>query len=157
MSEPLSFNPFSYEMHENPYPTYARLREEAPCYHNEEMGFWVLSRFDDVLEGYRNWEDFTSTKGVSLESGGSSVPSMIEMDPPQQTELRKLVVKEFNPRRVNALEPRVRGLTTRFLDGLIEEGECDLIARFAALLRVIPLPSKLEAVSSPFGSMRRKR
>ena len=90
MSEPLAFNPFSYEMHEDPYPTYERLREEAPCYHNEEMAFWVLSRFDDVLEGYRDWENFTSTKGVSLEEVGTdSAPSMIGMDPPRQTQLRK--------------------------------------------------------------------
>ncbi len=135
MSEPVSFNPFAYEMHEDPYPTYARLREEAPCYHNEEMGFWALSRFDDVLEGYRDWERFTSTRGVALEEvGTASAPSMIGMDPPIQTKLRKLIVRAFNPRRVGALEPRVRALTTRFLDDLIEEGECDLIARFAALL-----------------------
>ena len=70
MSELLSFNPFAYEMHEDPYPTYARLREEAPCYHNEEMGFWALSRFDDVLEGYRDWENFTSTRGIALEEVG---------------------------------------------------------------------------------------
>ena len=135
MSELLSFNPFAYEMHEDPYPTYARLREEAPCYHNEEMGFWTLSRFDDVLEGYRDWENFTSTRGIALEEvGRGSAPSMIGMDPPRQTKLRKLIVRAFNPKRVGALEPRVRALTTGFLDQLVEEGECDLIERFAALL-----------------------
>lgn len=139
MSEPLVFNPFAYEMHEDPYPTYERLREEAPVYHNEEMGFWALSRFDDVLGGFRDWERFTSTHGVALEDvGRGSAPSMIGMDPPVQTKLRKLVVRAFNPKRVGALEPRVRGLAQRFLDGFIEEGkskgECDLISRFAALL-----------------------
>jgi cytochrome P450 len=135
MSEPLVFNPFAYEMHENPYPTYARLREEAPCYHNEEMDFWALSRFDDVIEGYRDWERLTSTGGVALEEVGTgSAPSMIGMDPPMQTKLRKLIVRAFNPKRVGALEPRIRALTTRLLDGIVEAGECDLIARFAALL-----------------------
>jgi len=135
MPEPVSFNPFAYEMHEDPYPTYERLREEAPCYHNEEMGFWVLSRFEDVLEGYRDWESFTSTQGVALEEvGTASAPSMIGMDPPIQTTLRKLVVRAFNPKRVGALESRVRTLTTAFLDKFVEEGECDLIERFAALL-----------------------
>ena len=101
MSESLSFNPFAYEMHEDPYPTYERLREEEPCYQNEEMGFWVLSRFDDVLEGYRDWENFTSTRGIALEEVGTeSAPSMIGMDPLVQTKLRKLVVRAFNPRRV---------------------------------------------------------
>ncbi len=41
-SEPLVYNPFSYEIHEDPYPTYARMREEAPAYHNPELGFWAL-------------------------------------------------------------------------------------------------------------------
>lgn len=135
MSEPIVFNPFSHVMHENPYPTYARLREEAPVYHNREMGFWAISRFDDVLAAYRDWETYTSTGGIALEQGGSeSAPSMIGMDPPMQTKLRKLVVHAFSPKRVGALEPRVRALTTRFLDTFIEQGECDLIASFAALL-----------------------
>ena len=68
MSDSISYNPFSHEMHEDPYPTYIRLREEAPAYHNAELDFWALSRFDDVLEGYRDWDSFTSTKGIALES-----------------------------------------------------------------------------------------
>ena len=155
MPEPLVFNPFSYEMHEDPYPTYARLREEAPCYHNAEMDFWVLSRFDDVLDGYRDWERFTSTKGISLEEVGTdSAPSMIGMDPPRQTALRKLIVKEFNPRRVGALEPRVRALTTRFLDRFVEDGEGDLIARFAALLPSDVISTLLGAPAEDHASLR---
>jgi cytochrome P450 len=135
MSDSISFNPFSFEMHEDPYPTYERLRDEAPAYHNEEMDFWALSRFDDVLNGYRDWESFTSTRGIALESTENiSAPSMIGLDPPGQTKLRKLIVRAFTPARVGAMETRVRGLATRFIDTFIEEGECDLIARFAALL-----------------------
>jgi cytochrome P450 len=155
MPEPFSFNPFDYEMHENPYPTYARLREEAPCYHNQEMGFWVLSRFDDVLEGYRDWESFTSTKGIALEEvGTASAPSMIGMDPPVQTKLRKLVVRAFNPKRVGALEPRIRALTTGFLDQFVEEGGCDLIERFAALLPSDVISTLLGAPAEDHASLR---
>ena len=135
MPEAIVFNPFAYEIHEDPYPTYTRLREEAPLYHNEALGFWALSRFDDVLNGYRDWETYTSTHGIAIgESGEISSPSMIGLDPPDQTKLRKLVVRAFTPHRVGALEERVRTLATGFLDRFIEEGECDLIARFAALL-----------------------
>lgn len=155
MTEPLVFNPFSYEMHEDPYPTYARLREEAPCYRNPDMDFWALSRFDDVLEGYRDWERLTSTRGVALEEVGTdSAPSMIGMDPPRQTQLRKLIVREFNPKRVGALEPRVRGLTTRFLDRIVEEGECDLIERFAALLPSDVISTLLGAPPEDHASLR---
>jgi cytochrome P450 len=135
MPAPLVFNPFSHEMHENPYPTYARLREEAPVYHNAEMGFFALSRFDDVLAGYRDWETYTSTGGIALEEVGTdTAPSMIGMDPPRQTGLRKLVVRAFSPQRVSALEPRIRALAARLVDDFVEEGACDLVARFAALL-----------------------
>lgn len=135
MAEAIQYNPFAYEIHEDPYPTYERMREEAPAYHNPELDFWALSRFDDVLNGYRDWQNFTSTLGIAIgESGNISAPSMIGMDPPDQTKLRKLVVRAFTPARVGAMEARIRGLTTRFLDDLVEEGECDLIARFAALL-----------------------
>ena len=135
MTDSLEYNPFAYAMHEDPYPTYARLRDEEPVYQNEKLGFWALSRFDDVLAGYRDWAAFTSTGGIALEEVGTdSAPSMIGMDPPDQTALRKLVVRAFAPTRVGALEPRVRRLTTGFLDQVVEAGECDLIERFAALL-----------------------
>jgi cytochrome P450 len=155
MSEPLVFNPFSHTIHENPYPTYARLRDEAPVYHNEEMGFWALSRFDDVIAAYRNWETYSSTGGIALEAGSTeSAPSMIGLDPPLQTKLRKLVVRAFSPSRVGALEPRIRRLTTGLLDSFIEQGECDLIARFAALLPSDVISTLLGAPKEDHGSLR---
>ena len=131
----LLYNPFAYEIHEDPYPTYARLRDEEPVYRNPEMGFWALSRFDDVLSGYRDWETYTSTRGISLgDATLGSAPSMIGMDPPDQTKLRKLAVHAFTPKRVGAMEARIRAITTRLLDAMVETGDCDLIATFAALL-----------------------
>jgi cytochrome P450 len=66
--------------------------------------------------------------------GTGSAPSMIGLDPPGQTALRKLVVRAFTPKRIGALEPRVRRLTTGFIDKMVEAGECDLLASLAALL-----------------------
>jgi hypothetical protein len=154
-TDDLVYNPFAYEIHEDPYPTYARMREEAPVYHNQALNFWGLSRFDDVLEGYRDWESFTSTRGIALgDAGTGTTPSMIGMDPPNQTGLRKLAVHAFSPKRVAALEPRIRGLATRFLDGLVEEGECDLIARFAALLPSDVISTLLGAPPSDHNDLR---
>ena len=60
MSDSLVYNPFSYDMHEDPYPTYARLREEAPAYHNEEMGFCsavvTRSEYSAILFDCWPWE-----------------------------------------------------------------------------------------------------
>ena len=129
------YNPFDHALHHDPYPTYRWLRDEAPAYYNDEMDFWALSRFDDVLDAFRNWEAFTSTGGIALEEVGTSdAPSMIGMDPPDQTALRKLVVRAFTPRRVAAMETRIRTLTTGFLDAIAGEGSCDFIDRFACLL-----------------------
>ena len=69
MPAPLVYSPFAYEIHEDPYPTYARLREEAPAYHNPELDFWALSRFDDVHAAMQDWETYSSSAGVSLEQG----------------------------------------------------------------------------------------
>ena len=60
------FDPYDYDLHEDPYPYYRRLRDEAPLYHNEELGFWALSRHQDVREGFRNSTTLSNRDGVSL-------------------------------------------------------------------------------------------
>ena len=44
----VEYNPYDWKIHEDPYPTYAALRSEAPAYYNEEIDFWALSRHADV-------------------------------------------------------------------------------------------------------------
>jgi cytochrome P450 len=129
----LSYDPFDYALHRDPFPTYRRLRDEAPAYYNPRLGFWALSRFDDVLEAFRDWETYTSTRGVALEEVGG-VRSMIQMDPPEQVRVRQLVSRAFTLRRIGELEPRIRTLSRQLLDELCELGSCDLIERFCALL-----------------------
>ena len=51
----MELNPFSYEFHEDPYPTYRWLRDNAPLYRNERLDFWALSRFADVMAGFVDW------------------------------------------------------------------------------------------------------
>ncbi len=70
-SDAVVYDPYEYEMHEDPYPTYERLREEAPLYRNEQMDFWALSRHADVLEGFRDFERFSNSHGVSLDPAAS--------------------------------------------------------------------------------------
>ena len=63
----LAFSPYDYAIHEDPYPTYARLRDDAPLFHNPEVGFWALSRHADVIDAFRDPERFSSAYGVSLD------------------------------------------------------------------------------------------
>ena len=133
------FDPYAYEIHEDPYPTYARLRDEAPLYRNDELGFWALSRHADVLAGFRDSELYSSAFGVSLEPSSigpdaSRVMSFLAMDPPRHGRMRGLVSRGFTPRRVVDLEPRIRELTVAYLEPVLEQGSFDLIADFAGKL-----------------------
>ncbi len=135
MAAPLEYDPYAYEMHEDPYPTYRRLREEAPAYHNARLGFYALSRFRDVWQAIQDWGTYSSAEGVSLERGsGAAPPMIIAMDPPRQQQLRRLVSKAFTPRRIAALEPIVRLLTRKYLEPVLAGGACDFIQDFAAKL-----------------------
>jgi cytochrome P450 len=130
------FNPFDYEFHRNPYPTYEWLREEAPVYENPTLDFWALSRFDDVLAGLHDPATYTSGHGVALEDEGPDGPagSMIHLDPPEHTAMRKLVSRRFTPRRIAELEPRVREWTRALVATIDGRSQFDVVTDYAALL-----------------------
>jgi cytochrome P450 len=135
----MELNPFAWEFHENPYPTYHWLREHAPLYRNESMGFWALSRFRDVMGAFLDWQTYSSIGGLILERLDPAhlelTPMMIFMDPPRHDRLRKLVSRAFTPRRVAALEPFVRDRAARLLEPLARDGEGDFVVDFST-----PLP-----------------
>ena len=132
------YDPYDWKIHEDPYPTYRALRDEAPAYYNEELDFWALSRHADVLEAFRDPVSYSNRYGVSLEQDqvddASAVMSFLAMDPPQHGRLRQLVSRGFTPRRVAALEPRIREIATHTIDSFIEAGQCDFIGEFAGKL-----------------------
>jgi cytochrome P450 len=136
-------DPYDYDFHEDPYPYYKRLRDEAPLYHNEELGFWALSRHRDVLQGFRNSTALSNRDGVSLDpvSRGphaSKTMSFLAMDDPAHLRLRTLVSKGFTPRRIRELEPRVTELAAQHLDTLLDKAASgrtvDYVAEFAGKL-----------------------
>jgi cytochrome P450 len=135
-------DPYDYDFHEDPYPYYKRLRDEAPLYHNPDLGFWALSRHADVLTGFRNSTTLSNREGVSLDpiSRGphaSKTMSFLAMDDPDHLRLRTLVSKGFTPRRIRELEPRVTELAVKHLDTMMEraqDGAVDYVAEFAGKL-----------------------
>ena len=68
MFETLQFDPYDYGLHDDPYPVYERLRDEAPLYYSESGGFWVLSRHADVQAALRDDRTFSNRMGVSLDA-----------------------------------------------------------------------------------------
>jgi len=134
----IDFNPYAYEIHEDPFPTYRELRRHAPVYRNETLKFWALSRYDDILAAFKDPLTFSNAQGVSLERSSmgdaSALASFLAMDPPRHDQMRALVSRGFTPRRVADLEPRVRQLTAQYIDGFIAAGHCDIVQDFSARL-----------------------
>ncbi len=122
--ERLVFDPYDHVIQDDPYPVYARLRAEAPLYHNAEHDFWVMSRHADITAALRDDTAYSNANGVSLDKSAwtpyaHTVMSFLAMDHPEQMRLRKLVSKGFTPRRVLALEPQIRRITEGYLDALL--------------------------------------
>ncbi len=141
----LYYDPYDYEIDANPHPVWKRMRDEAPLYRNPKLDFYALSRFRDVLEASLDHETFSSARGTVLELMGRipQPPPMIFTDPPEHSRLRKLVSRSFSPRRVSALEPRIRELCGRYLDPQVGGGGFDYVADFGAKLPVMVISSLL--------------
>ena len=136
-------DPYNYDFHEDPYPYYRRLRDEAPLYRNDDLGFWALSRHQDVLQGFRNSVTLSNKFGVSLDPASrgphaAKTMSFLAMDDPDHLRLRTLVSKGFTPRRIRELEPRVTEIARKHLDTMLEiaasGGTVDYVDEFAGKL-----------------------
>ena len=135
----IEFNPYAYEFHEDPYPFYARLRSEAPVYRNETLDFWALARHADVLAAFKDVKRFSNRFGVSIDPSAYGPharlgTSFLGMDPPEHTRMRGIVSRSFTPRRVKAMEPRIREIAVARLDRLVGAGSFDVITEFAGKL-----------------------
>ena len=135
----LVLDPYSYDFHEDPYPYYKRLRDEAPLYRNDELNFWALTRHADVHNGFRNSTALSNKLGVALDPISRTpeayrTMSFLAMDDPAHLRLRTLVSKGFTPRRIRELEPRVLELTRQHLDAALQSESFDYITEFAGKL-----------------------
>jgi cytochrome P450 len=130
------YDPYDFEIDTDPYPIWRRLREERPVYYNERYDFYALSRFDDVERGLVNWRTYSSAKGtlVELIKSDMEIPpgSIIFEDPPGHDLHRGLMSRVFTPRKMNAIEPKVREFCARSLDPLVGSGGFDFIADLGA-------------------------
>ena len=132
----LVWDPYDVEIDADPYAVYARLRDEAPLYYNEQYDFFAVSRFDDVERGLLDARAYQSGRGAILEliRSGIEMPpgTLIFEDPPAHTVHRNLLSRVFTPKRVVELEPKIRELCAQSLDPLVGSGGFDLIAEYGA-------------------------
>jgi cytochrome P450 len=130
----IDYNPFLFDIQHNPYPTYRRLRDEAPVYRHPELGFYALTRYADVLNGHLDPATFISSNGVTLEGGEMGQSLLITKDPPEHEWHRKVVSRVFTPRRIGGLEPFVREIAGGLLDPFRESGRFDAVEDFSIQL-----------------------
>jgi len=134
----LYWDPFDQTLRIDPYPTWRRMRDEAPVYYNDRHDFWALSRFVDVDAAHRDAQTFSSAHGTVLELMThdmiSNVGMMIFVDPPEHTRLRRLVSKAFTPRRIAELEDSVRQLCAELLEARRGDASWDYVQQFGAIV-----------------------
>lgn len=136
VSSQVSYDPYDVAINADPYPVFRSLREEVPLYYNDQHDFFALSRYDDVERGLADRETFISGRGGILElirSGIEMPPGvLIFEDPPIHTVHRSLLSRVFTPKKMNALEPKIRELCAASLDPLVGTGRFDFVADLGA-------------------------
>ncbi len=144
-----------------PFGLFSQLRHEAPVFWHEQKGawgdgFWVVTRYEDVVEVSRTPEVFSSAeRGALLSTGTASDEDqalettrmlMLNMDAPEHSGYRTLVQRAFTPRTIRELEPRLEELTHEIIDRALAKGEGDFVKDVAAEL---PLLAICELVGVP--------
>lgn len=135
---PVEFDPYSDDFFNSPYDTYRRLRDEAPVYYNAKYDFYALSRYEDVAPALKDFETYSSAKGMNLDMistakrGGDIPKFIITMDPPAHQRMRQLVSKVFTPRAIQSLESMVTNKIHELARAL-DPASFDAVADFAGL------------------------
>ena len=144
------------EIRSDPYPFYKQLREQDPVHWDEEMGFWVLSRYDDIASLYTD-ERFSRAQGLMrgferLSNDHQQIAqpvyhsfskTVFYADPPYHTHLRGLMNHAFTPRRVEQLRPRVQHIVDELITAAQTNGELDVIGDLAYPLPVMVIAELL--------------
>lgn len=141
------YHPLIGEQLENPYPFYARARQEEPIFFSPELGAWIVTRYDDVMSILNQPDIFSSKDALrpvvrytpavfaELSKGYPLVPNMIDSDGKAHTRFRNAASKAFTPRRIRQLEPFIKDVATSLVDSFIDDHKAEMISQFA-----YPLP-----------------
>lgn len=127
------FEPFKLT---DPFASWKALREQAPVFYDDRIGYWVVSRYDDVKSVFDNWETFSSAnaqqpvrplgeaaKKVLAEGDFTAYSGLSARIPPDHTRIRAIATKAFTPRRYKVLEPFIRENVNVLIDRMIAKGE----------------------------------
>ena len=145
------YDPFSDAAMRRPTDFYPVLRDQHPAYFIPEYDTWVFSRFDDVWQGYMDFEHFSEAEGMLFKReqllthhrGNPPEPRLapvkdmfLNLDPPIHTGVRRSIGKPFQKGSINKLEAKIETLVNERLDALIPMGKFDLNGDFASIVAV---------------------
>lgn len=137
-----TFDPTSRDVQQDPYPWYRRLRDEAPVFWIDALNAWGLFRYDDCKHAFLHPETYSARDFIAQAFGDldpvPETPSIIALDPPAHTPLRRLAGVAFVPSVTRSLEPRITAIVHELLDGIVARGdrEFDFVNDFAAYVPV---------------------
>ncbi|MDB5568989.1 MAG: cytochrome [Hyphomicrobiales bacterium] len=121
----------------DPFPRYARLREEAPCYWTRGGQAWVLTRYDDVLRAAQDWETFSSREGNLIdEIPGRAGGTLGTTDPPRHDRLRALAQAAFMKKNIEHLVEPTRRIANTALDRILDMRQFDYVSDYSSLITV---------------------
>jgi cytochrome P450 len=130
------YDPYDVEINADPYQAFRAIREEAPLYYNEQHDFYALSRFADVDDAIVDHQTFSSARGAIIEliKANIDIPPgvIIFEDPPLHDVHRKLLARMFTPRKITALEPKIREFCAHSLDPIVGSGSFDFVGDLGA-------------------------
>lgn len=129
------YDPFSEELiRGGNYGIYRRLRDQAPVFYSEKWDCYALSRFEGVWEACQS-PSISSASGTTLSHLLTKVqpllPMLNSMDPPAHSTLRALLRKQFMPRRVKELAPRIEQVVADLLDAMRDQASPEFVNDFA--------------------------
>lgn len=182
-SAPLRYEPMAAENWDDPYPTYRALRERAPLHRAPDSGIYVLSRYEDVEFALRNpnvfsssgmekmlfgdrgrgglrWRDYLSMLRFFLRARtvpflGERPRTLVMLDPPRHDEMRKVVNRGFSPRRISALEPRMREIVAGCMERISQGETFDVVRDLSIPLPVTVIAEMLGVAADDMSAFKR--
>ena len=139
VSRGATYNPLSPSVIQNPYPVYRRLRRHSPVHHSAILGSWVLTRYDDVVATVKDHKSFSNDPrwrgpNTSVLRPAPDDYSILLMDPPDHSRLRKVAATVFARARLATLSETITHTAARLIDRAVRRGTIDWVADVAAPL-----------------------
>jgi cytochrome P450 len=133
------FDPFATAFLADPYPSFARLRQEQPVFYSPELDYWVLARYADVRAAFRDTSTYSAATALApiqprsaraadiLGAGYRPIPTLASTDPPVHTRARRIANVAFTPKMVASLEPFIREVAIRLIEERLQGGHADIV------------------------------